>query len=60
MKPWSCFPWVDSSSKPRCHEVHGCNNDEASPSALQYIGGEKKVNLVGRTGGSNLVMSLSF
>jgi hypothetical protein len=60
MKPGSCFPWEDSSSEPRCHEGHGCSSDEADPRALQYIGGAKKVNLVGRTGGSRAVISLSF
>jgi len=60
MKLGSYFPWVDSSSEPRCHDGHGCSNNEANPSTLQYIGGEKKVNSVNHTGGSRGVISLSF
>ena len=61
MKLGSCFPWENSSSEPRCHEEHGCSSDEVELSTLQFVGGAKKVNPVGRTGdvlafSNNLVM----
>lgn len=62
MKRDPCFPWADSSSEPRFHEGHGCNNDEVylSARALQYVGGAKKVNYVGHTGDRREVISLHF
>ena len=60
MKPDPCFPWADSSSEPRFQEGHGCNNDEVYLSALQYVGGAKKVNYVGHTGERREVISFHF
>jgi hypothetical protein len=60
MKQCSCFPWEDLSSEPRCHEGHGFNNDEVYLSTLQFVGGAKKVNLVGHTGDRRAVISLHF
>jgi hypothetical protein len=60
MKQGSCFPWEDSLRKPRCHEGHGCISDKVELSALQSVGGEKKVNSVGHMGDICAVISLHF
>jgi hypothetical protein len=56
----SCFPWEDSSIKPRFHEGYGCINDEVDLSSLQCVGGAKKVNLVGRIGDRRAVISFEL